>query len=187
MKIALTGKMRSGKDTVGDYLAQEYEFTRFAFGDELKRYAHELFGDSKAKQRELYQWFGQTMRQRDGDIWVRKCFDRIRYSRICPVNGDDNLRPVITDLRQPNEYERCRADGFAIIRVTAPDELRLARAKEAGDQFTAADLTHETESHIDGFAVDYEFVNDGTKAELLRKVDELISGIVSRADSPQKM
>jgi dephospho-CoA kinase len=180
MKIALTGKMRSGKDTVGDYLAQEYEFTRFAFGKALKVAAHQIYGDNfDRKPRALYQKFGQLCREIKPDVWVDKCFrDILAYH-------DTNI--IITDLRQPNELAKCKDEGFVIIRVTAPDELRLARAKQAGDQFTAADLTHETESHIDGFAVDYELVNDCTKTELLRKVDELISGIVSRADSPQKM
>lgn len=77
--IALTGKFRSGKDEVAKYLCARYGYTQFAFGDELKRYYHELFGHTDAKPREGYQWFGQTMRARDPDIWVRKCFDYIEH------------------------------------------------------------------------------------------------------------
>ena len=167
--IAITGKMRSGKDAVAGYLVENYGFTRYAFGDELKRYAHELFGPSPAKPRELYQWFGQTMRERDPDIWVRKCFEKIEEDRRRAV-----VRPVITDLRQPNEYERCRAEGFVIIRVNCRDEIRLERMKEAGDLFTEADLEHETETHVDTFAVDFEISNNGLILHTYEQIDVIM-------------
>ena len=182
--IALTGLLRSGKDSVADYLVRQYGYTRFAFGDELKSYAHELFGgDPASKPRELYQWFGQAMRQRDPNIWVRKCFEDIRnYRGVYEIEYaagfvSNPLRPVITDLRQPNEYERCRAEGYVIIRVTAPEDIRLERARQAGDAFRAEDLAHDTESHVAGFAVDYEIENAETMAELYAKVDAVMAGV----------
>lgn len=177
--VAITGLLRSGKDAVAEYLAREYGYTRFAFGDELKRYYHELFGATDTKPREGYQWFGQTMRERDPDIWVRKCFENIEETRedfeLYPYENNYALfRAVISDLRQPNEYDRCRSEGYVIIRVTAPEALRIDRAIKSADMFNLRDLTHETESHVNTFAVDYEIVNDGTLAELYAKVDEVM-------------
>lgn len=189
MNIAITGKMRSGKDATSKHLCEKYGYTQFAFGDELKRYADELFGvHGGGKRRELYQWFGQAMRERDPDIWVRKCFESIaeasentivarEWLRVLGESVSEQeteFRPVISDLRQPNEYERCRAEGFAIIRVTAPDGIRIHRAIKSGDKFTYADLVHETESHVDSFDVDYEIVNDGTLEDLHAKIDEVM-------------
>lgn len=180
--IAITGKFRSGKDTVAAHLVERYGYTRFAFGDELKRYANELFPQEFTdgrKPRGLLQWLGETMRQRDPDIWVRKCFDNISWSyKIAENNGGSIVGTpvVISDLRQPNEFDRCRAEGYVIIRVTRPDSDRLASAG-LSDSFDATAITHETESHVDGFAVDYEIINDGTVVELLRKVDEVMSDI----------
>lgn len=174
INIALCGRFRSGKDAVGAYLTSKYGYTRFAFGDDLKRYYHELFGGGDVKDREGYQWFGQTMRERDPDIWVRKCFDAITYVNEVDDLFDVPLRTVITDLRQPNEYERCRSEGYVIIRVSAPDAIRLVRAKAAGDAFDEKTLTHDTESHVDGFDVDYDVVNDGTLEALYARVDEII-------------
>ena len=184
MNIAITGKMRSGKDVISRYLCEKYGYTKFAFGDELKRYADELFGvHGGGKRRELYQWFGQTMRERDPDIWVRKCFSKIqmfresvdrlrsRYPEECP------FLPVITDLRQPNEYEHCRAEGFVIIRVTAPEGLRIQRAVESSDVFEYADLRHDTESHVDSFDVDYEIHNGGSLDDLYAQVDAVMAEI----------
>lgn len=125
--ISLTGALRSGKDVVAAYLTQKYGYIRFAFGDELKRHADEIFGvklgEYVGKPRELYQWFGHTMRQRDPDVWVHKCFDKIIRAGVDCANDNGNypypFRAAITDLRQPNEYVRCRAKGYVFVRVKA--------------------------------------------------------------------
>lgn len=190
--IALTGKFRAGKDEVARYLTEKYGYTRFAFGDELKRYAHELFGGSNAKQRELYQWFGQTMRQRDPDIWVRKCFEAISlrerqvnayYDMSWNAHLRQPFRAVITDVRQPNEFDRCRDEGYVIIRVIAPDELRIERARSAGDKFDEKTLDHETERCVDGFAVDYEIENSGTVDDLYAMVDSLMEEVAANGSA----
>lgn len=167
LKIALAGLMRSGKDTVAEYLINRYNFKRYAFGDELKRYYHELFGDSESKPREGYQWFGQVMRQHKPDIWVRKCFDNIEK--------ENNKYIVISDLRQPNEYEKCQLEGFILVKVECDDELRLKRILEKNDKFDMKNLQHETESHIDNFEYDYIIKNDGSLDELYKQVDEIIN------------
>lgn len=184
--IALTGAMRAGKDEVARYLTEKYGYTRFAFGDELKRYANDIFdaGATQNKPRELYQWFGQTMRQRDPDVWVRKCFVRIHEEeREADLSDtfmgveEPSFRAVLTDVRQPNEMAECRRQGYVIIRVKATSALRIQRAVEAEDTFDLRDLTHETESHTDGFAVDYEVVNDGSLAELHAQIDAVMTDI----------
>lgn len=175
--IALTSPLRAGKDTVAAYLTEKYGYTRFAFGDELKRLAYDIFDvDVGVKDRALLQWFGQTMRQRDPDVWVRKCFENIAWD-------EDANAAVISDLRQPNEYTRCRSEGYVIIRVKALSALRIQRAVESADTFTYADLTHDTESHTDGFAVDYEVVNDGTLDELYAQVDAIMARIDAKRDA----
>ena len=177
IKIALTGKMRSGKDTVAVHLAFEHGFEYpIAFGDKLKRTFHELFPwvSAQSKPREGYQRFGQLIRKEfDEDVWVKHLASTVEFLE----DSRKTRGIVITDLRQPNEYEWCHANGFIIVRVTAPDELRIARAKAAGDNFSADDLAHETERHVDRFEVDYEIANDGTVDELTAKVDEIIDDI----------
>jgi dephospho-CoA kinase len=170
-KIALTGMARSGKSVVADYISQKYGFSRYAFGDELKRFAHLVFDevDESSKPRRLYQFFGQMCREYDSEIWIRKLFEKIQKD-----NPEDIL---IEDLRQPNEFERCRSEGYVIIRVTAPEALRIDRAIKSGDTFNLRDLTHDTESHARSFVVDYEIVNDGTLAELYAKVDAIIAEV----------
>jgi dephospho-CoA kinase len=180
VKLALCGRLRSGKDTAANHLYIKYGFSTVAFGDALKKNAHATFPwvSEFSKPRALYQQFGQLMRQIDSDVWIKHVERAVKGAIDFNVNtGAEKVGVVITDLRQPNEFEWARNNGFTIIRVTAPDEDRLFRAKLAGDDFTEADLEHETESHIDGFAVDYEIHNDGSVDELKLKIDEIMEAI----------
>jgi dephospho-CoA kinase len=174
MRIALTGKIRSGKDLIGKHLYVDYDLERVAFADDMKRFFHELFPwvPRDPKPRAEYQKFGELMRNHYGEyFWIRHVEDTMRF-----VENRRNVKGiVITDLRVPAEYAWCRENGFVIIRVTAPDELRMARALEAGDDFSVHDFVHDTELHVDKFEVDYEIVNDGTIEELYEQVDEVLT------------
>lgn len=187
--VGLIGKLRAGKDVVAAYLAEKYGYTRFAFGDELKRYAHEIFGEPApgTKPRELYQWFGQTMRERDPDVWVRKCLavvdwhadDRAAYiaslRKYAPHLTAPPFSAVITDVRQLNEAEALAARSYVLIRVDAPDSLRVDRAIKSGDTFAYADLKHGTETALDGYAADFTVTNDAGLPELYAQIDEIIA------------
>jgi dephospho-CoA kinase len=180
IKIALTGKLRSGKDTVANHLYIRHSFNRVAFGDALKKNAHAVFPwiYEWNKPRALYQQFGQLMREIDPEVWIKHAERAVQGAIDFRVNtGAEQIGVVITDLRQPNEYEWARANGFTIIRITAPDEDRIARAIAAGDDFSVHNLTHETELAIDGFAVDAEVINDGTVDELKAQIDEIMEAI----------
>ena len=53
----------------------------------------------------------------------------------------------------------------------------MERARKAGDDFTEADLAHDTEQWVDKFDVDFEIVNDGKLDDLCAKVDDVMSKI----------
>jgi dephospho-CoA kinase len=163
IKLALTGKMRTGKDYLAEALSPEYNLYRLAFGDELKRHAKAIFPqqfEANEKPRQLIQDFGQSMRRLDSDVWVRPVIDKIRtYGFLFEMSQFDGF--VITDLRQPNEFDALKAEGFVIVRVSSPLGMRIERMQANGDAFDPKDLEHETESYIDGFDVDYEITNYG--------------------------
>lgn len=198
-RIALCGKMRSGKSLIAGHLADAHGFRRVAFGDALKRFADDIFPHftenietldkefggtrviGKRKPRALYQTFGQTMREIDPDIWIYHAEKSLElYENMRDVPG-----VVIDDLRQPNEEEWARDNGFTIIRVNANEDTRLRRARALGDVFKVEDLRHETELHIDDIIADSDLWNDGedaeSKAHLLREIDEVL-GITSESD-----
>jgi dephospho-CoA kinase len=183
IKLALTGKLRAGKSHLANYATLFYDFQPFAFGNALKDAYHRAFPfvPREPKPRRAYQLFGQLARELiDENVWVdatmRKVNDYIAQ-HVCACGcacGKSSARVLIEDCRQQNEFDRLRAEGFVIVRVTAPDELRIERARKAGDDFTEADLRHETELLVDTFAVDYEIWNYGSLSELEAQFDGIM-------------
>lgn len=200
IKIALTGKMRSGKDTVYGILKDEIEspslgdkaqVTQYTFGGQLKHFAHELFPDklSKGKPRKLYQEFGQLMRQIDPNVWVNQVHKKISQVEDYAVFVDEHnsiVVSIITDLRQPNEYKYCRDNGFHIIRIKASDKTRMARMKAEGDNVSLGDLQHETETYVDSYGVDYEIDNDSLSSSSIYsielQVEKIVADILTKED-----
>lgn len=187
MKLALTAPLRAGKSEASGYLSLYYDFHPFAFGDELKAAFHRAFPHIPRypKPRKLYQEFGQAMRKIFGeDVWVNATMTKVdaylaRYACDCGGGLAPMLknRVLVEDCRQPNEYNRLRAEGFKIIRITAPEDLRIERARKAGDDFDLAALKHPTELALLDFEVDYEITNDGTIDELYAKLDALMADL----------
>ena len=199
-KIAICGKLRSGKTTAAIHLHAMHGFETASFGGVLRLYAEQLFAYSDVyksvpitkpdpfggtmtighrKPRRLLQDFGQAMRKLDENIWINHVEERIKDIEREALLADRPARVVIDDLRQPDEYEWAKANGFVIVRINAPDELRIERAKAAGDDFSEEDLTHETEQYVDGFVVDFEIDNEGDTAELERKIDEILANLLA--------
>jgi dephospho-CoA kinase len=178
-KIALCGFARSGKDSVAAYLRENYGFVRFAFADEMKRCAYDIFGEPEdgKKPRDLLQWFGETMRQREEKVWIRKMFESIeRYGREWKLP----FNVVVTDLRLPVEYEVLRKQDFTIIRIESPIQHRLERMQLLGDQYSLEDLGHSTESYIESFNVDYTIYNDSGFNSIWEQVDVIYRDILAK-------
>ncbi|WP_207708735.1 nucleoside/nucleotide kinase family protein [Heliobacterium mobile] len=174
VKIAITGKMRSGKDLIAEYLVRKYGFRRFAFGDGVRAVTHLIYPDiqnSGTKPRSLYQQIGQALRQIDPAVWLNYTLKEINAS----TNPFDSI--VISDLRQPNEYKALLNNGFTIVRVQSTVENRLARMNAVGDVFTMDDINHETESHIDNFVVDFDITNDDGVDQLYKRIESMLSSM----------
>lgn len=176
--IALLGRLRSGKDTVGDYLASKYGYTQFAFADEMKADFHRRYPEvpRNPKPRACYQFHGELMRQVSGeDVWVRKCFRKVSEYDENTLGCDPPFRAVITDVRMLHEAEALAARSYVLIRVEASAALRIERAVNSGDTFNYADLAHGTETALDGYAADFTVENDAGLPELYAQIDEIIA------------
>lgn len=180
IKIAFTAKLRAGKDTAAHHLHIKYGFDKVAFGDALKRTVNEVFPwvYGSSKPRALLQQYGQLMREIDPQVWVKHAERAVNGAIDFRVNtGAERVGVVITDMRQPNEYEWCQQNGFSIVRVNCPLDTRLERARLAGDDFVESDLLHSTEQYVDTFEPDFEVDNDGTVEELKAKIDVILTEI----------
>ncbi|MCY7439416.1 dephospho-CoA kinase [Bacillus altitudinis] len=179
MKLAITGKLGAGKDEAVKYLVAMYEFFPFTFSAKGKALFYELFpelrGDSKQRQpmRDFINGITELDVPGAKDVWVDYLFRRIKAHDKLRCYRES--RVLITDIRKQAEYERARAEGFKILRITAPHETRFDRAERRGDKFKAADLGHPTETALDHFEVDYEVANDGTLDDLYARLDEIMA------------
>ena len=69
MKVALCGKMGSGKSYVSTHLVN-LNYIRLGFGDAVKKYCKEIF-NMDYKDRHLLQKFAKSMRDIDPDVWIK--------------------------------------------------------------------------------------------------------------------
>ena len=178
MKIALFGKIRSGKDTVGKILIEEYGCTRVAFGDGIKKIINEFFPEAwdNGKPRHYYQFIGQKLRELNPDVWVNNLIRRAEDIRVQDLLYRDMVTNfVVTDGRQLNEAVKLKDRGYTIVVVKADETTRIERMRKAGDNFTKEMLKHETELQVDLIEPDYIINNNGTLEDLKNEVRELVN------------
>lgn len=196
IKIAVTGKMRSGKSTVvsllQDYflkLDENIRVNEVGFGDMLKYFAHDIFlvKDLTSKPRTLYQEFGQRMRDVSQavygheDVWVNLLDYYLEESFWNQERTESEIPcAMIVDLRQPNEYEWCKKNGYTIIKVQSDEENRVERIKSEGDEFSKENLFHETEMYIDDFEADFTISNNDTLEELHNMIEIIALNIYGK-------
>lgn len=177
MIIGLSGYAQSGKDTVAEHLIKYYGYKRVAFADPIRQALYKLdpkiridemvgaslsnavdhMGWEEVKRlsgdaRELLQRMGTEVgREMFGqDFWVDQAFRGV--SKFNDV--------VLTDVRFPNEYRAIKSRDGIIIRIVKPG--------------TSAVNLHASETALDNHSFDATIVNDGSKEELYKKVDEVI-------------
>ncbi len=158
--IGITGRMGSGKDSIGGYLCSRYGYKRYAFADQLKALARAIgwSGEKDEQGRALLQNLGHGAREILGaQVWVRALHLKIMDDGIDPSRA----RVVVTDVRYPNEAAWVRHNGGKVWRVDRPELERV------GDTHS-----HPTETWADLLPVDLTIVNDGDLPALFRKVDE---------------
>lgn len=178
LKIAFIGPMRSGKSEAARYLAETYDFERVSFGDHLRYCVETVWGvnETGVKPRAQLQQLGQLARQFDPDVWVKPLAAKVFQLTAGNANRERQVSVVIDDLRQPNEYEWCKANGFTIVRVAAGADAQKERIEALGETYDPAHLAHETEQHHKNFSADHLILNGScdSLALLHAQLDALI-------------
>jgi dephospho-CoA kinase len=189
IKIAIAGAARSGKSTVAKYLEDKYCMTSFAFADKLKEQFHEenTHIPITPKPRKGYQLFGEYKRYVHGeDYWINLCFDRVNLIRgVAARYGQGKFaypfRPLITDLRYPNELERLTEEGYTTVCVIAPKHVRIERMDKEGDNYDESMFEAESEKHIPLLDVDFVINNSRTLEDLYKEIDHLMTNIIKQS------
>jgi dephospho-CoA kinase len=134
VKIALSGKMGSGKTTFANWAMKErkteyagYKILKFARG--VYEIANQYYGMPKnVKDRDLLVAIGEGMRAiKDhngvaGACFVNKLLDDVKKAEGCNI--------IVDDLRFPNEAEALKKEGFKLIRLEVPEDVRVERLKK---------------------------------------------------------
>lgn len=156
--VFLTGKQRSGKDTVADLLVAHFGFRKINLADKVKDIATDLF-KMEGKDRGLLIQIGSHMRAIREDVWVDYLLNE-----VLPLDGP----LVVPDVRFPNEFRRFKDMGALAVEVYAPVEVRSKR--EGYDPEFEHDPTEEA---LLGYEPDFRVDNTGTLPELFMKVYQL--------------
>jgi len=121
MKIAISGKMCSGKSTIAK-LIKEYDnrYEIYSFGQKVKLIANELFGmDLQNKDRTLLIQVASKFREIDINVWANYIINQTKDKEYC----------IIDDLRFQNELDLLEENGWKIIQLNISDELQIERLK----------------------------------------------------------
>lgn len=177
LRIAFTGKARSGKDTAAAFLIEE-GFIRVAFADSLKEAALAVdpFINPGARLSEVVEDLGWE-RAKDAYPEVRRVLQRLGSEAGWQLHGKNlwtnlvaarldelgDMPVVITDLRFEHEGDFLRRHGFLIVGIERGNHDGLAGAEGA----------HASERG--DISVDVTIQNDGTLEELRAAVLALIS------------
>ena len=182
--IGIIGRKRHGKDSIGNFLVNKYNFIRLGFADNLKECCRAVFGFNDS------QLYGDLKETNDSfwNVTPRKTFEfvgtdlfRNQLHNIIPSIGNDiwikslerkiinlhennnNLNIVFTDVRFQNEIDFIKKHGGKIIKVFRPNIL--------------SDSNHESETNSDNFKFDYEIFNNGSLQELNSKIETIYNNI----------
>lgn len=181
MVIGITGRKRSGKDTVAAHFVSNHSYVRYQIAGPLKRALCELYGwdinileDGSDKEkvdpeygvspREAAQFMGAEFNKymsnhypEYGQITNTKLYLK-RMKQFVAKNP--KLDIVIPDVRMPFTAEAIREMGGIM--------LRIERGKGANTD------GHDTEKYIDTIEVDHVILNDGTIEQLLHRADFIL-------------
>lgn len=167
MLIGLSGKARSGKDSIATHLYGEFYFKRLAFADKLKQVCKEMFDLSDE------QVYGSKKEEIDGRYWKTpryilqhigtegfRFIDPDIWHRIVLKDCDKYVSPevkttgmirspkrhaVITDVRFKNEADAIREKGGLLWRIVREDHDGASGGIEG----------HASEMELDNVPDDY--------------------------------
>jgi dephospho-CoA kinase len=170
VKLAIIGKMGSGKTTLVKHLVAEYNFIEFNFGDPVKKYANEIFGIEiiKEKPRKFIQEFAEILKTLDQNVWVNYIKRQIGESKDI----------VVGDVRFMNEYQMLREQGFKFILLDISEEYQVERLKKTYPNNYLEHLErrgHISEQNVYKFPADYYYhINETTENGLNEYVRQII-------------
>jgi hypothetical protein len=177
MLVGVTGPAASGKDTVADYLHDQYGFERVSFAAPIYRALSAMLRVPEADLRD------RAKKERDLDIIGRS--PRELLQTLGTEWGRDTVRNdfwLLLALREIERHRRAGAPGVVITDVRFGNEANFVRGQ--GGQVwhiqrpgTPAVRAHSSEIGVAVLGCDRGLLNDGPIAALCNRVDRLIDDL----------
>jgi hypothetical protein len=172
--IGIAGPARSGKDTIGAFLCQEFGYVHLSFAEKSRRFVCQIAGiareDLDAVKEDVVPWIGKSPRQMlqtlgtewgrgmiNENLWVLSAMhDALQYA-------ESERYALFTDVRFENEADAIRQRGGIVIHVSRPDALKVN--------------AHVSENPLPREPRDFVVINDGTLDDLYTRVLEIMEYI----------
>ena len=120
MKIAIVGKMCSGKSTLANTIKIiDKQYTIYSIGGKVKEIACDLF-NMKTKNRQLLIDIGMKLRDINNDVWINYIIDQTKNDNHC----------IIDDVRFQNEIDLLVENGFKIIQLKISKKNQIKRLQK---------------------------------------------------------
>lgn len=162
--IGLTGRARSGKDTVGKYLEEHYDACLTSFAAPIRQMVMTICGyktleeleENKETIHPNYNCTPRKMMQTLGTEWGRQTVDTNIWIKTLDLNLLPNDLNVITDVRFDNEAEFILERGGEIWNI-------VRNVKEVEN--------HSSETGINSSLITNILHNNGSFAELFEQAE----------------
>ena len=136
-RIAISGKMGSGKSTIADTLKLLCpNAQKISMAKKLKLVVNEVFNPEK-KDRKLLTTVADLFKSIDENVWV-KCVDRETKLTECSW--------ILDDLRYKYEYDYLKKNGWKTVRIIISPNIQLARLKNKYKEDYKSHLDHSNHS-----------------------------------------
>jgi len=206
IKLFITGKMGSGKDSAALWFESKYGAERWTRTDLMKRLAHSLidhvdnpdqylerlFPDPEERDavREELLTYVQTYQPESGkarrlyqDVteicqkYDPYCFERELDARISLV--EDVNFSLVDDVRKLSAFEYFKEKGYMSLRIEANEKVRRQRMLERDGFLPGPEaFAHSSEVELDGVEHDFVVVNEeDDPTKLINQLQEVSSQI----------
>lgn len=165
IRLALLGKSGSGKSRAGEFLSQHLGVEHLKTGFVCRQISRLLFANEDKGSTQLLD---DALTPIDPCIFLRATLRHIT----------DNQGFVVDALRFHEDLVLAREYGCRVVKIVAPEDMRLQRLVERGQAFDPAiDGEHRSETELDNVLVDYEVANDSDIAALERVLSRIVAEV----------